>query len=381
MDNFYEDIPPFTVFDELSDARHYRPVPGAWWVVVSDVRGSTHAIEEGRYKDVNTLGAATISCAQNALGRQLPFVFGGDGATLLVPTVALDRLKQALRGLQRLAHGQYQLELRVALVPVQKLLDSGHQLEVARFVQPGGRALALFRGDGVQAVEWWMKLEQSPFHLEPGPETPPRLDGLSCHWQPIPSTRGHILSVLVLGRTVDKEQDVAVALEALREAMGGDMAAANPLGTGTPRHRAFAECLDEDKRYQASPWSLSRWRRTLFAALGALIYRHGAPGLLLDRERYRKSFRTHSDFRKYDGTLRMVLDCSPSQAETVRQRLEALRLEGRIHYGLHASEEALMTCMVMGLADGQHVHLVDGSKGGYTVAARQLKAQVAGLAA
>lgn len=381
MDTFYEDIPAFTVFDELSDARHYRPVPGAWWVVVSDVRGSTRAIEEGRYKDVNTLGAAPISCAQNALGRQLPFVFGGDGATLLVPPGSLEPLKQALRGLQRLARGQYQLELRVALVPVQKLLDSGHQLEVARFVQPRGRALALFRGDGVQAVEWWMKLEQSPFHLEPGPETPPRLDGLSCHWQPLPSTRGHILSVLVLGRTGDREQDAAVALEALGEAMGGDMDAANPLGTGTPQHRALSECLDEDKRYQASPWSLSRWRRTLFAALGALIYRHDVPGLPFDKERYRKSFRTHSDFRKYDGTLRMVLDCSPSQSEAVRRRLEALRLEGRIHYGLHASEEALMTCMVMGLADGQHVHLVDGSKGGYTVAARQLKAQVAGLSA
>lgn len=381
MDTFYEDIPPFTVFDELSDARHYRPVPGSWWVVVSDVRGSTRAIEEGRYKDVNTLGAATISCAQNALGRQLPFVFGGDGATLLAPPGETENLKQALRGLQRLAQGQYGMELRVALVPVQKLLDSGHQLEVARFVQPGGRALALFRGDGVPAVEWWMKLPQSPFHLEPGPESAPQLDGLACHWQPIPSTRGHILSVLVLGRSGDRENDIADALEALREAMGEDVNAANPLGTSTPRHRTLADCLEEGRRYQASPWSLSRWRRTLVALLGALVYRHGFPSLFFDKERYRDSLRTHSDFRKYDGTLRMVLDCSEAQEEAVRQRLEALRQQGRIHYGLHASEEALMTCMVTGLGDGQHVHLVDGSKGGYAVAARQLKAQVAGLPA
>ncbi|MEN9798822.1 MAG: hypothetical protein RL653_2518 [Pseudomonadota bacterium] len=379
MDTFYEEIPPFTVFDELTDARHYRAVPGAWWVVVSDVRGSTRAIEEGRYKDVNTLGAATISCVQNALGRQLPFVFGGDGATLLAPPGGMEHVKEALRGLQRLSQAQYGMELRVALVPVQKLLDSGHQLEVARFVQPGGRALALFRGDGVQAVEWWMKLEQSPFHLEPGPASTPLLNGLSCHWQPIPSARGHILSILVMGRTGHPEQDVAHALEALRDALGEDVGTANPLGTGTPQHRTLADCLQEGRRYQASPWTWSRWRRTVLAALGVLVYRLGFLGLLFDKERYRASFRTHSDFRKYDGTLRMVLDCSDVQAAAVRGRLEELRREGRIHYGIHASEEALMTCMVVGLADGQHVHLVDGSQGGYAVAARQLKAQVAGL--
>ena len=381
MDTFYEDIPPFTVFEELSDVRHYRPVPGTWWVVLSDVRGSTQAIEEGRYKDVNTLGAATITCAENALGRRLPFVFGGDGATLFAPPGGMDTLKQALRGLQQLARAQFKLELRVALVPVQTLLDSGHQLEVARHVLPGGRSLACFRGDGVQAVEWWLKLEQSPFHLEPGPEADPQLDGLSCHWQPFPSVHGRILSILVQGRTEQKEADAARALAALREAMGAELDSANPLGTSVPIHRPLEECLEDDRRYHPSAWAPTRFRRAAVAVLGTLIYRQGLPGLAFDKERYPRSFQTHSDFRKYDGTLRMVLDCTDAQAAAVGERLEALRQEGRIHYGLHASAEALMTCMVMGLSDGQHVHLVDGSHGGYALAARQLKAQVAGLAA
>jgi len=271
MSTFYEDIPPFTVFDEITEARHYRPVPGHWWVVISDVRGSTQAIHEGRYRDVNTLGAATITVAQNVLGRRLPFIFGGDGATLIVPPEGMDRLQPALRGLQRLAREQFHLELRVALVPVQTLLDSGHQLEVARFVQEGVQSFAAFRGDGVQAVEWWMKLPQSPYHLPPGPESEAPLQGLSCRWQLIPSTRGNILSILVQARTGRQEEDLARALQALRSALGDEaLEQANPAGTSRAEHRTLRECLAHERRYHRSAWSPALWRRLLEVALAML---------------------------------------------------------------------------------------------------------------
>lgn len=82
MDTFYADIPPFTDFEEVTHPHPYRPVPGHLWVVVSDVRGSTRAIQEGRYKDVNTLGAATVMVAQNTVGQGLPFVFGSGGCAM-----------------------------------------------------------------------------------------------------------------------------------------------------------------------------------------------------------------------------------------------------------------------------------------------------------
>ena len=40
------------------------------------------------------------------------------------------------------------------------------------------------------------------------------------------------------------------------------------------------------------------------------------------------------------------------------------------------SREALITCLVESHA-GRHLHFVDGSEGGYALAARQLKAQLA----
>jgi hypothetical protein len=40
-----------------------------------------------------------------------------------------------------------------------------------------------------------------------------------------------------------------------------------------------------------------------------------------------------------------------------------------------------MTCLVFSLAQGRHVHFIDGADGGYALAALQLKAQLQALAA
>ena len=84
--HFYEDIVGFSNFNDLVHDEHYHPVPSDWWVVITDVMGSTQAVQDGRYKDVNTIGAATLVALRNAIPDiSIPFVFGGDGASALIP--------------------------------------------------------------------------------------------------------------------------------------------------------------------------------------------------------------------------------------------------------------------------------------------------------
>jgi hypothetical protein len=45
-------------------------------------------------------------------------------------------------------------------------------------------------------------------------------------------------------------------------------------------------------------------------------------------------------------------------------------------YGVHVSRHALMTCLVFDRF-GKQVHFVDGANGGYALAAKQLKQQLA----
>src|SRR5262245_489009 len=85
-DQFYGDLTPFRAFRSTTDASRYRPLPADWIVGVTDIIHSTEAIADGRYKAVNTAGAAVLAAGSNALPDvRFPFVFNGDGASFALP--------------------------------------------------------------------------------------------------------------------------------------------------------------------------------------------------------------------------------------------------------------------------------------------------------
>ena len=86
--------------------------------------------------------------------------------------------------------------------------------------------------------------------------------------------------------------------------------------------------------------------------------------------------RAHADYRKFDDVLRMVIDVSLEQYESIQKYLETLQREGTIYYGLHASDDSLMTRYVDDIHEANHIHFIDGANGGYAMAAKQMKAQM-----
>jgi hypothetical protein len=99
-----------------------------------------------------------------------------------------------------------------------------------------------------------------------------------------------------------------------------------------------------------------------------------------DAPAYRQELRTNTDFRKYDGLLRLVLDVSPAQADAIEDYLAAEHAAGRLVYGTHRADAALMTCLVFSLEQSQHIHFIDGADGGFALAAQGFKKQLAALA-
>ena len=76
--DFYSSLSAFSEFAEF-DA--YTPFPADWVVLAGDIQGSTDAIGAGRYKAVNMVGAAVITCVLNVCeGVEVPFVFGAGRA-------------------------------------------------------------------------------------------------------------------------------------------------------------------------------------------------------------------------------------------------------------------------------------------------------------
>ena len=122
-EKFYQDLPALDSFADAIETDRHAPVPADWWIVVADVIGSTQAIASGSYKKVNTVGAACIAAVVNVdRSVDIPFVFGGDGATFAVPDTLRERVIPALREAQRLSRSSFDLLLRVGMISVASLL-------------------------------------------------------------------------------------------------------------------------------------------------------------------------------------------------------------------------------------------------------------------
>lgn len=89
---FYDDLPHHDSFSTLVDAVHYTALPDDWLVGTSDIVGSTKAIANGKYKTVNMISAA--------VGRALPYIFGGDGAAFACPPEHAETAVKALSAVQ-----------------------------------------------------------------------------------------------------------------------------------------------------------------------------------------------------------------------------------------------------------------------------------------
>ncbi len=101
----------------------------------------------------------------------------------------------------------------------------------------------------------------------------------------------------------------------------------------------------------------------------------GRPVGGFDPAHYIQEISSNTDFCKHDDTVSFVIDCPQDCIASIRSYLDQQMAERQLRYGMHVSETALMTCLVTAAAGGLHVHFVDGGDGGYTAAARAMKAQ------
>jgi hypothetical protein len=83
IDSFYSNLDVIHDFVDITNISFFKEVPQNWHIVLTDIKGSTKAIESGRYKDVNMVAASSITALLNLAGDlEIPFVFGGDGVTV-----------------------------------------------------------------------------------------------------------------------------------------------------------------------------------------------------------------------------------------------------------------------------------------------------------
>jgi hypothetical protein len=385
--HFYRAVPAMLSFDEATDGRMHVDLPPDWWIVIADVIGSTQAIEAGAYKSVNTVGVACIAAVTN-VDRELdlPFVFGGDGATFAVPDVLLERVTVALRATQRLARTGFGLALRVGLIRVQELADQGHPLRLGKMQLSPHVTQPVLSGSGWEEAERRVKTPGGAGMIAVDEHAGPAdasFEGFECRWQGVPSFNGHKLSLLIAATASNGDINLDTYRRAFSriQAIYGDVAQYHPLRVDRMRMAFNPRLLSHEWRVRAA--QLGTWRRCFYFMqmvfqnlAGLVLFARNMDTEAVQWSRYRSDMVNNSDFRKFDGMLRMVIDGSDAQAEQLQQYLEAEYRDGKLAYGLHKSREALVTCIVQSY-NGNHRHFVDGSDGGYALAAQALKRRLA----
>jgi DUF3095 family protein len=377
-DIFYGSIPVFRGFDRLMDPALYSPLPDDWSVGVADIVESTRAIANQRYKAVNMAGAAVIAAVTNALeGREFPFVFGGDGASFAVAPTDLSAARAALAATATWVGEDLDLSMRVALVPVKAVRAQGLDVRVARFGPSPNLSYAMFSGGGLGWAEAAMKRGEFAVAAAP-PGEQPDLSGLSCRFEEIPAARGLILSVLVVPAKAADPRAFRKAIEDIIDLVERSPDAGRPVPMGGPEIRFPPKGMEFEAR-AARGGSLLRRRSVVFAtSLWAyVVMRFGIKVGNFVPKTYLQQVVENSDFRKYDDGLRMILDCTPELERELTRRLAQAASNGIVRYGLHRQDAAMMTCFTPSVMRSDHVHFIDGARGGYASAATALKATVA----
>jgi hypothetical protein len=372
---FYDGLPIFEGFANIMDPARYRPLPDDWLIGLTDVVSSTKAIGAGRYKAVNTAGAAVIAATSNALaGRKFPFVFGGDGASFAIAGHDQDLARAALAATAAWSRDDLGLELRAALVPVSAVRAQALDVRVARFGPSKHVSFAMFSGGGLAWAEAAMK--EGRFAVAPAaPGTRPDLSGLSCRWDDIPATHGLILSLVVAPVTNGDPAFRALVQDLLAD-LEDSSEVARPVPDEAPGMSWPPPGVALEAHASRQPGE-TFFRRRLKVLMGTLlayvVMKLGIRVGAFDPARYRREVVENSDFRKFDDNLRMTLDCTPEVANRIEGRLSAARAANVARFGLHRQPAAIMTCIVPSISESNHVHFVDGAAGGYALAAKQLK--------
>lgn len=371
--NFYTEMSAFSNFNEVTKDIHYKDVPGDWFVVITDIRGSTQAISEGRYQAVNFVGAACISAVEEVLAQEVPYVFGGDGASFLIAPDQLEKVSDALNEVRHWAQLQYSLSLRIGVIPVSKVHEQSKEIKIAKYNVAYSKNVVKIKGGGLSLAESLMK-QNEEYELEKKPtQGMNSLKNLTCRWSPISSHHGKILTLMV---KCQNESNYSFIINQLNKVVGTNVTKLNPVKPKHMSYKSFSQMMSEEKKCERSFLSKTGIMRFLEICLCVVVFKFKINILGKALTNYLKEMATHSDFRKFDDCLRMVIDCSDYEVERIVEMLTQLH-EGRVlNFGVAISDTALMTCLVKSIKDGEHIHFVDGAGGGYTLAAKNLKMQV-----
>lgn len=375
--NFYSSLVLQTasISDLVANKSLFSKVPEDWYAVAADIKNSTEAIKNGNHDQVNLVATGSVIAILNLAYLKnitVPFFFGGDGATILIPSELLDSAMGALNQHRINTLENFGLELKIGSLSIKEIYEKEISLEISKVKINDVHTIPVVLGEGLQYAEKLIKDTFKDSHND-NTKIPNllNLEGMECKWDKInpPETNQEVVSLIVIAC---KEEDPAEVFSKVLQNIDtiyGSVNSRKPISVKRLKLKASLRKLNDEMRSKLGKYNafylLKNWLTT---TIGKYYWKNTIAG-----KTYFQKLVELTDTLTIDGRINTVITGTPQQRKSLTSYLDHLEEKGKIKYGLHVSKQSVMSCYVRDMKKDDHIHFVDGAGGGYTKAANQLK--------
>lgn len=347
-------------------------IPENWHVLITDVKDSTIAVSRGLHETINLVATGSIVAVLNIVhnaGLTIPFFFGGDGATFIIPPSILQPVLQALMLHRENIEKQFNLDLRVGHITVAETYANGKDLKISKLKTSAHFEIPVLLGEGLIYAENKIKGPDYQSGTITMTEEALNLDGMQCRWDKImpPENYSEVVSLLVIARDGGRQSFAFKQVMDSIETIYGTPQTRTPISVSKLKLNATLAKIGQEMRVKMRGFRPLHQLATWFKTLLGHIYFETKQGKI-----YLENLVEMSDTLVIDGRINTVISGTALQRKLLEDALDKIEEDGEIIYGLHVSKDSVMSCYVRNM-DNQHIHFVDGSEGGYTKAAGMIK--------
>ena len=364
-----------SLVDLLDNEEDFKNVPESWYVIVVDIQNSTNAVKEGNHHQVNLTATGAIISVLNTIRKfqgniEIPYFFGGDGATFIVPFSLLDKIVQVLDNYRIHIKRKTNLVLRVGQINVKELVEKNVQLKIAKHQLTEKLSIPIVLGNGLKVAEHIIKSSFKEKNTTSFDESLLNLEGMECRWDEISPDKSQAKVVcLLLDATVEATQsDIYKKVLSQMEKDFGSFENRQPIKNTKLRLDANPKKVLEEMKISlvSNNWMyfLKSWLKTNFGKIYLNLTSSG--------KQYLKQIGQLSHTFMLDGMINTVFTAEQSKIDNFIAFLDNLEADNKLIYGIHVTHASVMSCYVLDRRT-THSHFVDGTEGGYTSAAKMFK--------
>jgi len=355
----------------------FTNVPDSWHIVVTDVENSTAIFEKGDQQLVHLAATGSIVACLNiarAQGIEIPFFFGGDGATLLIPDSLKDTCLHALSLHRERCALNFNFHLRVGSRQVRQIKQQGATIQIAKYKRNELHTMPLVLGSGLKIAE--QQIKDTIKQLEPHTNQPfnLNLNGMECKWDKIkpPEETQEVLSLIIHAVNEYEQPPVFSEVLALIDTIYGSDKSRNPISTARLHMVNSVQQLRNEVQMNVGNVPVVALLQSLLrSVVGRFFVSYTSDG-----KQYLRDMVNLTETLMIDGSINTVITGTAQQRMDLLDKLTALEDKGTVNYGYHISQRSVISCYVTA-TDDYHIHFLDGEDGGYTRASKILKKKVA----